>query len=86
MSDFSRLDNWEDNEAILVNKGLQKRNRFVGVAWDGGGGGGQRWCVELEMPVRHTGGDSQGEEMQVWSASHHWASTFAEGPKQLSSA
>lgn len=23
------------------------------------------------MPVGHTGGDSQGEEMQVWSASHH---------------
>ena len=32
MSGFSSLDNWEDNEAILVNKYLQKRSRFVGGA------------------------------------------------------
>lgn len=32
MTDFSRLDNWEDNEAIFINKGLQKRSRFAGEA------------------------------------------------------
>lgn len=30
MSGFSSLDNSEDNEAILVNKDLQKRSRFAG--------------------------------------------------------
>lgn len=29
MTGFSSLDNWEDNEAILINKGLQKRSSFV---------------------------------------------------------
>lgn len=75
---FSVLGNWEDNEAILINKSLQKRSRSVGKHEMGVGGGG--WYAESEMPVGHTGGDRQGEEMQVWSASQPWAPTLAEGP------
>lgn len=32
------------------------------------------------MPGGHTGGDSQREEMQVWSVSHYWAPRLAKGP------
>lgn len=30
MTDRSGLDNWEDNDAIIINKGLRQRGRLVG--------------------------------------------------------
>lgn len=36
MTEFSSLNNYEDKKAILINKGLQKRSRFVGEHEIGG--------------------------------------------------